>query len=79
MRAKANVAPPAGPGIVFAANLVGCAVAALALVHGNIMPQLRFEGILAVSRHYAEATALEQVGWGIPAGFLIVALVWIIS
>lgn len=65
-------------GIVFVANLVGCAVAALVLVHGNIMPQARFEGILAVSRHYAEATALEQFGWGIPAGFLIAALVWIL-
>ncbi len=64
--------------IVFAANLLGCAVAALVLVYGNILPEARFEGILAVSRHYAEATALEQFGWGIPAGFLIAALVWIL-
>ena len=65
-------------GIVFTANLVGCLVAALVLVHGHIVPDARFEGILAISRHYAEATAFEHFTWGIPAGFLIAALVWIL-
>ncbi|KPP97368.1 formate/nitrite transporter family protein [Marinobacter sp. HL-58] len=65
-------------GIVFAANLVGCLAAALVLVYGHILPEARFEGILAISRHYAEATALEHFAWGIPAGFLIAALVWIL-
>jgi formate/nitrite transporter FocA (FNT family) len=64
--------------IVFAANLVGCLAAALVLVHGHILPESRFEGILTVSRHYAEATAYEHFAWGIPAGFLIAALVWIL-
>ena len=65
-------------GIVFAANLVGCLLAALVLVHGNILPEARFEGILSISRHYAEATPFEHFAWGIPAGFLIAALVWIL-
>jgi len=65
-------------GIVFTANLVGCVVAALVLVHGHILPEARFEGILKVARHYAEATAFEHFAWGIPAGFLIAALVWIL-
>jgi len=65
-------------GIVLAANLLGCAAAALVLVHGHILPDARFEGILAVSRHYAEASALEHFTWGIPAGFLIAALVWVL-
>ena len=65
-------------GIVFVANLVGCAAAAVVLVHGQILPEERFEGILAVSRHYAEATAVQHFAWGIPAGFLIAALVWIL-
>jgi len=64
--------------IVFAANLTGCLVAALVLVYGHILPEARFEGILDVSRHYAEATAAEHFGRGIPAGFLIAALVWIL-
>lgn len=65
-------------GIVLAANMAGCAAAAVVLVFGHILPELRLEGILSVSRHYAEATALEHFAWGIPAGFLIAALVWIL-
>jgi formate-nitrite transporter family protein len=65
-------------GVVFTANLLGCIAAALVLVYGRIVPEARFEGVLAVSRHYAEATAFEHFAWGIPAGFLIAALVWIL-
>ncbi|MGM0585482.1 MAG: formate/nitrite transporter family protein [Pseudomonadota bacterium] len=65
-------------GIVFAANLAGCAAAALMMAHGHIVPAERFAGVLAVSRHYAQATALEHFVFGIPAGFIIAALVWIL-
>jgi len=65
-------------GIVCAANLVGCFAAALVLVHAHILPAARFEGILSISRHYAEATPFQHFAWGIPAGFLIAALVWIL-
>jgi len=65
-------------GIVFAANLVGCAAAAMVLVYGRILPEVRLEGVLSVARHYAEATPSEHFAWGIPAGFLIAALVWIL-
>lgn len=65
-------------GIVFAANLVGCALAAIVLVHAAILPPERFSGVVEVSRHYAEATALKHFTWGVPAGFLIAALVWIL-
>lgn len=64
--------------IVLASNLVGCAAAALVLVYGDILPQARFEGVLTISREYARATALQHFGWGIPAGFIIAALVWIL-
>lgn len=64
--------------VVLIANLVGCAAAALVLVYGHILPESRFAGVLAVSRHYAEATAFQHFAWGIPAGFLIAALVWIL-
>lgn len=64
--------------IVFIANLVGCAAAALVLVRGHILPEARFDGVLTVSRHYAEATALEHFTWGIPAGFIVAALVWVL-
>jgi formate/nitrite transporter FocA (FNT family) len=65
-------------GIVCAANLAGCFAAALVLVHAHILPAARFEGILSISRHYAEATPFQHFAWGIPAGFLIAALVWIL-
>lgn len=65
-------------GIVFVANMMGCLAAALVLIHGKILPAPRFEGILSTSRHYAEATSFEHFAWGIPAGFLIAALVWIL-
>lgn len=64
--------------IVFAANMAGCLLAAAVLVTSNIVPHAQFEGILEVSRHYAEATAMEHLTWGIPAGFLIASLVWIL-
>lgn len=63
-------------GTVFAANLVGCAAAAAVLAFAGIVPDAQFEGILEVSRHYAKADALDHFLWGIPAGFLIAALVW---
>ncbi|WP_346898791.1 formate/nitrite transporter family protein [uncultured Roseibium sp.] len=63
-------------GTVFAANLVGCAAAATVLAFAGIVPDAQFEGILEVSRHYAKADALDHFLWGIPAGFLIAALVW---
>ena len=65
-------------GIVFAANLAGCAVAAFVLARGGLVPEYRFDGILAVCRAYAEATALQHFVWGIPAGFIVAALVWIL-
>jgi formate/nitrite transporter FocA (FNT family) len=65
-------------GVVFAANMAGCMVAALVLVFVGILPEPRLDGILVVSRHFAGATAYEHFAWGIPAGFLIAALVWIL-
>ena len=65
-------------GIVFAANLVGCAAAAWVLAHGHIVPDERFAGILAVSRDFAEATPVEHFARGIPAGFIVAALVWLL-
>ena len=52
--------------IVFAANMAGCLLAAAVLVSSNIVPQAQFEGIFEVSRHYAEATAMEHLTWGVP-------------
>jgi len=64
--------------IVFSGNLTGCIVAAALLVFAHIVPQAQFDGILAVSRHYAAASASQHLMWGMPAGFIIASLVWIL-
>lgn len=63
-------------GIVLAANLVGTFLAALAIYHGNIMIPEFVEASMALSHHFAEKTPMEALLHGIPAGFLIAALVW---
>lgn len=64
--------------IVFTANMTGCFLAAATLVFASIVPPDQLEGILTASRHYAEASAREHLMWGMPAGFLIASLVWVL-
>jgi formate/nitrite transporter FocA (FNT family) len=65
-------------GIVFAANMVGCAVAAALFAYGRIVPPAQLAGIMKVATDYAEITALEHLVWGMPAGFLVASLVWVL-
>lgn len=65
-------------GIVFAANMVGTFfAAALALVLGQVDPK-QLEATLAISRHFAEKEPLAIFLLGLPAGFFIASLVWIL-
>ena len=63
--------------IVLGANLVGTMAMALALCYGNIMLPQFVDAAMALSHHFAEKTPAEALLHGIPAGFLIAALVWI--
>ena len=64
--------------IVFAANMVGTFFAAvLALVIGQVDPK-QLEAALSVARHFAENETLAIFLLGMPAGFFIAALVWIL-
>lgn len=65
-------------GIVFLANMTGCMLAAILMVHGGIIPPLQMGGVLDVSRHYAEVAPINHLLWGMPAGFMIAALVWML-
>ncbi len=65
-------------GIVLAANMVGCLAAALLFTYAGIVPPLQMEGVLAVSRHYAEVAPADHFVWGMPAGFMIASLVWML-
>lgn len=64
--------------IVFAANLAGTFFAALlALLIGQVDPP-QLEAALDVSRHFADKKPLAIFLLGMPAGFFIAALVWML-
>ena len=58
--------------------MTGCLLAAALLVFGHIVPAPHFESILTISQHYGSATAIQHLTWGIPAGFLIASIVWVL-
>ena len=64
--------------IVFLANMAGTFFAALlGLVVGWVHPE-NLEAALAVSRHFTDQAPLKILLLGMPAGFFIAALVWIL-
>lgn len=65
-------------GIVFAANLTGCLLAALFLSRDWALPPRQAAGVIDVARDHASASALEHLVWGAPAGFMIAVLVWML-
>ncbi len=65
-------------GIVLAANLFGTFVTAAIGVHGGILPVDTLEAILEISRHLATLTPAETLLRGIPSGFFIAAIVWML-
>ncbi|MEJ2432372.1 MAG: formate/nitrite transporter family protein [Pseudolabrys sp.] len=65
-------------GIVLAANLVGTLLFGFATRYLGIFTSEQIEAFLLVSRHFMEKGALEMLLHGIPAGFLIAAMVWMI-
>ena len=64
--------------IVFLANMTGCLLAAILMVYAGIIPPLQMQGVMEVSRHYAEVAPLDHLMWGMPAGFMIASLVWML-
>ncbi len=64
-------------GIVLVANLVGATAAALILGRGGVLDSAQLEAILAIAEHATHGSALSSLTTGIPAGFLIAAVVWL--
>lgn len=64
--------------VVLAANLAGTLVFALAVAAVAIFPMEQVEAFLLVSRHFMEKSPTEMLLHGVPAGFLIAAMVWMI-
>lgn len=65
-------------GLVLGANVVGCFVAAAALVHTPMLSLDVMGSFLAVSKHAMEIPAGESFVRGIPAGLIIAAMVWML-
>ena len=63
--------------IVFAANMVGSLVSALVATLGGILPPEQLEAALAVSHHLLEYSPLQTLLYGIPAGFMVASIVWL--
>ena len=64
--------------VVLGANLVGTFLTAAIFVHGGILTEEILAAIFEISRHVAELTPTETLLRGIPAGFIIAALVWML-
>ena len=65
-------------GVVFAGNMIGTLfTAGVTLLVGTTPPEVT-AGMLAVSAHFAELGPWEAFRYGIPAGFFIAAIVWML-
>ena len=64
--------------IVFLANMVGTFFTAFLTVHGGTVKPEYVEGLVYVAEHFAEYSAWECFIYGVPAGFFIAAIVWML-
>ena len=55
---------------------LGTFLASAFAVWGSPIPPENVEGMLAISRHFAEHTPGEAFWLGVPAGFYLAAIVW---
>ena len=65
-------------GLVFAANMVGTLAVALLMPHANLVTPALLSAMLDVSHHLTEMTPLDAFTHGIPAGFILAAIAWLL-
>lgn len=63
-------------GIVFSANMIGTCFTAFFTIYTGIFTAEQISGFNAVSHHFVERSIYEAFQHGIPAGFIIAAMVW---
>lgn len=63
-------------GVVFAANLVGTTATALLAVQVGVVPDHLLPAALELSAEFARHSPWDAFVLGVPAGFLIAAIVW---
>ncbi len=64
--------------IVFAANMAGTFFISMTSIHGGILSQEVLDAILEISRHNAELSPAESLLRGVPSGFFVAAIVWML-
>jgi formate/nitrite transporter FocA (FNT family) len=63
--------------VVFLTNMAGSFLSALCAMKVSILPDKQVEAVIAVSEHLLDYSAYQSLAYGVPAGFLIAALVWL--
>ena len=65
-------------GVVFLANMIGVAIVSAVSVYTNLLPTGLADAIVAVSQEYINRSPTQFFMHGIPAGFIIAAIVWML-
>lgn len=63
--------------VVLLANFAGTFTVAALVTWTGLVPAQHLEGMLQVAREFAANTPLQGLLFGIPAGFLVAAMVWL--
>ncbi len=64
--------------LVFAANLAGTFAVALLMPHGGLVTPEMLAAMIEVSRHATEGTTRDAFLQGIPAGFVLATIAWLL-
>ena len=64
--------------VVFLANMAGTFASVLLAYRVGVVPPEYVEGMIAISEHYGELSAYDSFVRGIPAGFFVAAIVWML-
>jgi len=65
-------------GIVFTANITGTFLSALLAIYADTTTPALTESMLEISRNFPESSGITALLLGIPARFIIAALVWML-
>jgi formate/nitrite transporter FocA (FNT family) len=65
--------------VVLTANVAGTFTTAALVTWTGLIPQQHIGGMLHVASEFSQNTPLEALTFGIPAGFLVAAMVWLLA
>lgn len=64
--------------VVFLANMAGTLVTAIVTLYAGTVHPEHLPALLEVSQHFADNSPLEALVYGMPAGFFIASIVWML-